>query len=433
MDIISVTDAKLKKIISRASLHGYEKEEQIVGEIIAQVRKNGDKALLQYAKQFDKADLKALSVSPQEIKTAYSKVAEEVVQALKTAKKNIEQFHQWQKPKSWQKKNKDGGIVGNRYLPLERVGIYIPGGRANYPSTVLMNAIPAKVAGVEELVMVSPPRSDGSISPAVLVAADIAGVDRIFKIGGAQAVAALAYGTKSVPRVDKITGPGNIYVTLAKKRLYGQVGIDMLAGPSEVLVVADDSGIPAYIAADLLSQAEHDPLASAILVTPSKRVADAVQKEVEKQLKNLPKRDIAGKSVAEYGAIILVKNLKEAIGVVNLIAPEHLELQVKDPDKLLPQVKHAGAIFIGNHTPEPVGDYWAGPNHTLPTSGTARWSSPLSTEDFMKKSSILSYSEQSLKKAAPGIIALTEEEALHAHGNSIQIRIPGNKVTRKKK
>ena len=398
--------------------------EETVKTIIADVRKRGDTALFELSAKFDQIDLNDVNVevSQAEIDEALAAVAPESLDALQLAADRIATYHGKQKQETWLSTDEDDVLLGQMVRPLDRVGIYIPGGKAAYPSSVLMNAIPAKVAGVAEVIMVVP-MPGGEINPHVLAAAKIAGVDRIFKLGGAQAVAALAYGTESVPRVDKITGPGNIYVATAKRLVFGQVDIDMIAGPSEILVVNDGSGSAAHIAADLLSQAEHDELASAILVTSSATMAVDVQREVETQLKQLSRKTIARQSIDDYGAIIVAESLNEAIEFSNRIAPEHLELAVDNPFEILSAIRHAGAIFMGHYTPEAAGDYLAGPNHTLPTGGTARFFSPLSLDDFVKKSSILSFSEAGLQRLGKEIIHIAELEGLEAHAKSVSIRL----------
>lgn len=398
--------------------------EETVKAIIADVRKRGDAALFELTAKFDRLELTAesLEVSDAEIDAALTEVSAESLNALQLAAERIADYHAKQKQETWISTDEADVLVGQMVRPLDRVGIYVPGGKATYPSSVLMNAVPAKVAGVEEVIMVVP-MPGGEVNPHVLAAARIAGVDRIFKLGGAQAVAALAYGTESVPRVDKITGPGNIYVATAKQLVFGQVDIDMIAGPSEILVINDGSGNAAHIAADLLSQAEHDELASSVLVTSCEKMAAAVQTEVEKQLGELSREGIARKSIDDYGAIILAQNLDEAIAFSNRIAPEHLELAVDSPFDILPQIKHAGAIFMGHHTPEAAGDYLAGPNHTLPTGGTARFFSPLSLDDFVKKSSIVSFSASGLQRLGNEIVHIAELEGLEAHAKSVSIRL----------
>ncbi len=397
--------------------------DSIVCNIIDNVVKNGDKALFEYAKQFDKAELSVLEVSDEEIKAALVRVDEYFIQTLNMAKANIEAFHSKQKREGFDIGSvADGVVLGQRVLPLERVGIYVPGGTASYPSTVLMNAIPARIAGVKEIVMVTPPCGDGSVKDEILAAAYIAGVDRIFKIGGAGAVAALAYGTESVPGVDKIVGPGNVFVATAKRMVFGKVAIDMVAGPSEILIIADNTANPKFVAADLLSQAEHDRLASAVLITDSEKLAYEVSEELEKQLKLLSRQDIARTSIENNGKIIIVKDIDEAIDLSNEYAPEHLELAVNEPFSYLDKVKHAGSIFLGHYTPEPLGDYFAGTNHTLPTSGTARFSSPLGVDDFVKRSSYIAYSKSALEQVNSRVADFAAREGLTAHANSITIR-----------
>ena len=416
-------DAEFRRIEQRAEAVPAEIEESVKA-IIADVRQRGDAALFELTAKFDRLELSAdtLEVTEEEIDTAMAAVSVAAMTALQLAAERIADYHAKQKQETWLSTDEDDVLLGQLVRPLDRVGIYVPGGKASYPSSVLMNAVPAKVAGVEEVIMVVP-MPGGEINPHVLAAARIAGVDRIFKLGGAQAVAALAYGTDSVPRVDKITGPGNIYVATAKRLVFGQVDIDMIAGPSEILVINDGSGTAAHIAADLLSQAEHDELASAVLVTSCEKMAFEVQDEVERQLQQLSRETIARQSIDDYGAIILARDLDEAIAFSNRIAPEHLELAVDNPFVLLPQIRHAGAIFMGHHTPEAAGDYLAGPNHTLPTGGTARFFSPLSLDDFVKKSSIISFSEKGLQRLGPEIVQIAELEGLEAHGKSVSIRL----------
>jgi histidinol dehydrogenase len=395
-----------------------------VREIIDAVRQNGDAALQKYTLRFDHLNLDEVNieVSAAEIATAVSKVPEDEIAALKLAAQRISTYHRRQKQETWLSTDEDDIVVGQLVRPLERVGIYVPGGKAAYPSSVLMNAIPAKVAGVKEVIMVVP-MPNGEANAHVLAAAHIAGVDRIFRVGGAQAIAALAYGTASVPRVDKITGPGNIYVATAKKMVFGQVDIDMIAGPSEILIVNDGSGNPRHLAADLLSQAEHDELASAVLVTTDDKMAIAVQAEVEVQLAQLSRHAIARQSIDNYGAVIVAEHLNQAIELCNRIATEHLELAVDNPFDLLPQIHNAGAIFMGHHTPEALGDYLAGPNHTLPTGGTARFFSPLALDDFCKKSSIISCSATGLKRLGPPTVQIAQLEGLDAHARSVSCRL----------
>ena len=394
-----------------------------VGEIIENVRKKGDRALMEYAARFDGVEISIenIRVTEKEIEEAYDRVDKKLVDVIGKAKQNIRDFHRKQKENSWFSAEKDGVILGQLYRPLETVGVYVPGGTAAYPSSVLMNVVPAKVAGVEKVVMVTPPKKDG-INPAVLVAAREAGVDEIYRVGGAQAVAALAFGTESIPRVDKIVGPGNIYVATAKRMVYGYCDIDAVAGPSEIAVVADDTANPAFVAADMLSQAEHDPMASAILVTTSEKLAEKVKEELEKQASRLSRKDVIAESLENYGAIIITESMEEAVGVINRIAPEHLELCVKEPFGLMGLVKNAGAIFLGSYASEPLGDYFAGPNHVLPTNGTARFFSPLNVGDFVKKSSIIHYTEKALREVKNDIILFAEAEGLTAHANAIRVR-----------
>ncbi len=394
-----------------------------VKEIIDNIIKNGDCALFEYTKKFDGVEFNCFSVlvSDDEIREAYDSVDDELVQALRRAGENIFFYHQKQMKTSWMDIQKDH-TVGQLVLPLQSVGVYVPGGTAAYPSTVMMNVMPAKVAGVKDIVMVSPPNKDGKLPPLTLVAAIEAGVDRIFKVGGAQAIAALAYGTETMPKVDKIVGPGNIYVALAKQEVFGQVGIDMIAGPSEVVVVADDSARADFVAADMLSQAEHDVLASAMLITDSESLASSVASELDAQLKKLPRNDIASESIDKQGVIYLVENMDRAMDMANHIAPEHLELAVSEPHSLLGKVKNAGAVFLGHYSPEPLGDYYAGPNHVLPTSGTARFFSPLGVDQFIKMTSVIDYSKAALKNAADDIDMLATAEGLAAHARSITIR-----------
>ena len=395
--------------------------EPAVTAIIADVRARGDEALFDYTARFDKAALTALEVSPAEIDEAFETVEPEFLDILREAADNIRCFHEKQVRNSFVI-NRSGVVMGQKVSPIERVGLYVPGGTAAYPSTVLMDSIPAKIAGCETIVMVTPPGKDGKVNPVILAAAKIAGVDRIFKIGGAQAVAALAYGTKSVPKVDKIVGPGNAYVAEAKKQVFGKVAIDMIAGPSEILVVADATADPRHVAADLLSQAEHDRMASAVLVTDDAEFAQAVSEELEIQIPQLPRADIARTSIDNNGKIIVADDLRKAIDISNEIAPEHLELCVDNPFDYLDDIKHAGSIFMGKHCPEALGDYFAGPNHTLPTSGTARFSSPLSVDDFVKKSQFTYFTKDALGKVAHKVAYFAEKEGLHAHAKSATIR-----------
>ena len=426
--MISILDVRGKKVKELSydffvrTQFEYEEINKSVKEILQNVKQNGDKALFEYTAKFDGVELEKLQVSQEEIEDAYNEIDGELRSALIKAEKNIRKFHEKQKHNSFIDNDKSGVIVGQIVRAIEKVGIYVPGGTAAYPSTVLMNAVPAKIAGVEEIVMVTPPMKNGKINPVILAAARVAGVDKIFKIGGAQSVAALSYGTESVPNVYKIVGPGNIYVAMAKKMVYGEVDIDMVAGPSEILVVADETANSRYVAADLLSQAEHDRLASSILVTTSEDVAKDVQKELERQLELLSRNEIAKESIENYGKIILVDDIDSALVISNTIAPEHLELMVENPFEIVNKVKNAGAIFMGKYSPEPLGDYFAGPNHTLPTSGTAKFSSPLSLDDFVKKSSLIYYSREALKEVKDDIVCIAENEGLDAHANTLKIR-----------
>lgn len=414
----------IEKILKRKN-ENWEKTRELVLKIIDKVKILGDEALCQYTANFDGVSLarEQLKVTPEEIRNAYKSTDDEYLSALRLAIENINRFHSKQLKTSWFEPESDGTIMGQLILPLERVGIYVPGGTATYPSSVLMNTIPAIVAGVKEIAMVTPPNSHGQISPYTLVAAAEAGVSEIYKVGGAHAIAALAMGTKTIPKVDKITGPGNIYVTLAKQLVYGLVDIDMLAGPSEILVVADEQANPRFVAADMLSQAEHDELASAVLITNSPLLAKAVAKELYVQLGKLPRKETARTSLINYGALIVTSTLDEAINLANHFAPEHLELMVSEPYRLLGKIKHAGAVFLGAYSPEPVGDYLAGPNHILPTSGTARFFSSLNVDSFLKKTSVISYSQQALECTGPSIIKLAKVEGLEAHAKAVQIRL----------
>ncbi|MDJ1173499.1 histidinol dehydrogenase [Roseofilum capinflatum] len=420
----SEAEAELRRICDRTFDEEMVHKEATVQQVLQTVRRNGDGALLDYTEEFDgqRLEVSQLRVSALELEAAYQQVDKPLLDAIELASRQIEAFHRQRTPKSWVHFAHDEVVLGKHYTPVDRAGIYIPGGRAAYPSTVLMNAIPAKVAGVPRIVMCTPPGSNKGISPAVLVAAQLAGVNEIYRVGGAQAIAALAYGTATVPKVDLITGPGNIYVTLAKKMVYGVVGIDSLAGPSEVLVIADSEANPVHVATDLLAQAEHDPMAAAILITTDRTLARAVAAEVEQQLINHPRQILTEKAIAHYGLIVVVDSLDEAVELSNLFAPEHLELEVAEPWDLLPQIRHAGAIFLGYSTPEAVGDYLAGPNHTLPTSGAARYASALGVETFMKHSSLIQYSPTALKKMASAIMTLADAEGLPSHAHSVRVR-----------
>ena len=396
--------------------------EAVVAEIIGNVRANGDRALLAYCEKFDKCKLDTLQVSQAEIQEAFDSVSPEFIEILKKAAANIRKFHEKQVRNSFILTDTPGVVIGQKVTPVDKAGLYVPGGTAAYPSTVLMDAIPAKIAGVKEMVMVSPPTKEGKINPVILAAAKIAGVDKIFKVGGAQAVAALAYGTESIPKVDKIVGPGNAFVAEAKKQVFGLVSIDMIAGPSEILIVADGASNPRHLAADLLSQAEHDKLASAVLVTDSADLAKAVQAELEVQIPQLERSDIARASIDDNGKIILAENLMQAIEIANEIAPEHLELCVDNPFDYLDQVRHAGSIFLGRNCPEALGDYFAGPNHTLPTSGAVKFASPLSVDDFVKKTQFTYYTRDALKQVAEDVSYFAKAEGLTAHAKSAVIR-----------
>ena len=396
--------------------------EGIVTEIIDNVKKNKDKALFEYCKKFDKANLSSLVVSEEEINEAVSSVEPEFLEILQRAAANIKKFHEKQKRNSFIINDEKGVIIGQKIIPVDRAGLYVPGGTAAYPSTVLMDSIPAKLAGVREVVIVTPPNAEGKINPVILAAASVAGVDRIFKVGGAQAIAALAYGTETIPKVDKIVGPGNAFVAEAKKQVFGKVSIDMIAGPSEILIVADSKTDPAYAAADLLSQAEHDKLASAVLVTDSEDLAEAVSAELERQIPLLERAEIARASIDDNGKIIVADTLEKAIEIANEIAPEHLELCVDEPFDYLDSIRHAGSIFMGRNCPEALGDYFAGPNHTLPTSGTAKFSSPLSVDDFVKKTQYTYYTKEALSKVAADVAYFANKEGLTAHAKSAVIR-----------
>jgi histidinol dehydrogenase len=418
---------KIERVTKNVSLRrtiesGTEEQRRAVLEIIADVRARGDEALKAYTEKFDQVRLASLRVTEKEMEQAYQQVSAEMLAIIREAAANIRDYHERQRRESWITTKEDGAILGQKITPLDAVGLYVPGGTAAYPSSVLMNVIPAQVAGVKRIVIVSPPNKDGTLPAGVLVAANELGVNEIYKVGGAQAIAALAYGTETIRPVDKIFGPGNIYVALAKREVFGQVAIDMIAGPSEIVVLADETANANEIAADLLSQAEHDERASAILVTPSMKLALAVASEVEKQLETLPRKAIAAASLENYGAIYVTETLAEAVEVVNELAPEHLEVMTAEPMQLLGQIRHAGAIFLGRFSSEPVGDYFAGPNHVLPTNGTARFSSGLSVDEFVKKSSIIVYSETALKKNAEKIAAFARLEGLEAHARAVEER-----------
>lgn len=413
----------LEDLLQRSPNH-YGQYESAVAEIIETVKKGGDEALFSYTEKFDhcKMDAAHIRVTREEIDEAYQKVDADFVEVMKKSAANIRVFHEKQLRNSWFDPKPDGTILGMKILPIAIAGVYVPGGKAAYPSSVLMNVLPAKVAGVERIIMTTPPGADGKVNPGTLVAAHIAGVDEIYKVGGAQAIAAMAFGTQSIPKVDKITGPGNIFVALAKKACFGYVSIDSIAGPSEILVIADETANPRYVAADLLSQAEHDELASAILITTSKTLADQVSIEVDRLVANLSRREIIEKSLNNYGYILLVDSLDEAADTANEIASEHLEILTKDPFAMMTKIRNAGAIFLGEYSSEPLGDYFAGPNHVLPTNGTARFFSPLNVDDFLKKTSIISYSRPALEKIHQDIECFAENEGLTAHANSIRVR-----------
>ncbi len=428
MKIINAEDKEslFEEVLNRSQFE-LNNVNKSVENIIDKVVEEGDRALIDFTLQFDKVLIDKLEVSKEEIDKAYNSLDKNLIESLEACHQSIKEFHQKQKQKSFIDNEKDGVIVGQIVNPIEKVGIYVPGGTAPLPSTVLMNAVPAKVAGVKEIIMTTPPSKDGSVDKTILAAAKIAGVDRVFKVGGAQAIAALAKGTESIPKVYKIVGPGNIYVAMAKKMVFGEVDIDMIAGPSEVLVIADKKANARYIAADLLSQAEHDTLACSILVTDSEDIAREVGVEVEKQLEVLSRSEIAKESIKNYGRIVVTKDIEEAIVLANEIAPEHLELALESPFDYVNKIKNAGAIFMGEYSPEPLGDYFAGPNHTLPTSGTAKFASPLSVDDFIKKSSLIYYTKDALRKVKNHVINVAESEGLTAHANSIKVRFEGEK------
>lgn len=427
MRIVKLTDETKNNILEdllKRSPNSYGKFEAAVNDILLNVRTNKDEALFKYTKDFDKADINAsnIVVTKEEIEEAYTKVDPALVDVIRKSLKNIKEYHEKQKQYSWFDSKPDGTILGQKVTPLARAGVYVPGGKAAYPSSVLMNVVPAKVAGVEQIIMCTPPDHEGKVYPTTLVAANEAGVDVVYKAGGAQAIAAMAYGTESIPKVDKICGPGNIYVALAKKAVFGYVSIDSVAGPSEILVIADETANPRYVAADLLSQAEHDEMASAILITTSSELANKVSAEIDGFLKELSRSEIISKSLDNYGYILLVDDINEAVSVANDIASEHLEIVTKDPFNVMTKIKNAGAIFLGEYSSEPLGDYFAGPNHVLPTNGTAKFFSALSVDDFIKKSSIISYSRESLEAIHNDIENFASAEHLTAHANSIKVR-----------
>lgn len=427
MRIVALTEDTKQNVMNdllKRSPNNYSQYESTVNEIIENVKANKDKAVFEYTKKFDKFELNEenIKVTREEIDEAYTKMDARLVEVIRKAAENIKVFHMKQLRNSWFDAKEDGTILGMKITPIEKAGVYVPGGKAAYPSSVLMNVIPAKVAGVKEIIMTTPPGADGKVNPGTLVAADIAGVDTIYKVGGAQAIAALAYGTETIPKVDKITGPGNIFVALAKKAVYGYVSIDSIAGPSEILVLADETANPRYVAADMLSQAEHDELASAILITTSKELAEKVSEEVDKFTAELSRTEIIQKSLDNYGYILLAESMEQAIETTNEIASEHLEILTKNPFDVMTKIRNAGAIFLGEYSSEPLGDYFAGPNHILPTNGTAKFFSPVNVDDFIKKSSIISYSREALEKLHKDIELFAESEGLTAHANSIKVR-----------
>ncbi len=420
-------EIELERILNR-EIQSYTEYEATVRDILASVIKDGDAAVLSYSRKFDCATLQSLEVTPEEISAALKNIDPSFMETLREAKANIEFFHRHQLRENFELKKENGIILGQKFTPVKRAGIYVPGGTAAYPSTVLMNAIPAKIAGVKEIIMTTPADKNGRIKDEILAAAHLCGVNKIFKCGGAQAIAAMAYGTKSIPAVDKIVGPGNIFVALAKRLVFGKVSIDMIAGPSEILVIADETANPAFVAADLLSQAEHDRLAAAVLITDSPTLAQEVSRRIEVQLPLLPRADIARESIDKAGKIIITTSIERAVALSNAIAPEHLELCVDDPFALLPSVENAGSIFLGKNSPEPLGDYFAGPNHTLPTGGSAKFSSPLSVDDFIKKSSYLYYTKEALRASKDKIADFAHREGLDAHAKSVLIRFEDEPV-----
>ncbi len=432
MRIVNLTKEATENILEnllKRSPNNYGDFEGSVAEIVANVRKNKDEAIFEYSKKFDGADINAdnILVTEEEIKEAYEKVDETLLNVMRKALVNIRSYHEKQKQNSWIATEDNGAILGQKVTPLQRVGVYVPGGKAVYPSSVLMNIVPAKVAGVDELIMTTPPGRDGKVNPSTLVAAKEAGADKIYKVGGAQAIAALAFGTESIPKVDKIVGPGNIYVALAKKAVFGYVSIDSIAGPSEILVLADETANARYVAADLLSQAEHDEMASAILVTTSQKLAEEVSKEVDGFVAELSRKEIIQKSLDQFGYILVADDMETAIATANEIAPEHLEIITVNPFETMTKIRNAGAIFLGEYSSEPLGDYFAGPNHVLPTNGTAKFFSPLGVDAFVKKSSIISYSREALQPIYRDIVQFAECEQLTAHANSIRVRFEDKK------
>lgn len=430
MNVINLTEESIQGLLTdllKRSPNNYPEYEGTVNEIIEAVREKGDEALFSYTEKFDHCALSpdTIQVTREEIDEAYTKLDEEFIRVMRQSAENIRVYHEKQLRMSWFDYKPDGTILGQKITPISRAGVYVPGGKAAYPSSVLMNVVPAKVAGVPKILMCTPPGKDGKVNPGTLVAADIAGVDKVYKAGGAQAVAAMAFGTASIPKVDKITGPGNIFVALAKKAVYGFVSIDSIAGPSEILVLADETATPRYVAADLLSQAEHDELASAILITTSRELAEQVQVEINGFVKKLSRSEIIGKSLDLYGYILIAENMDAAIAAANAVASEHLEILTKNPFDTMTRIKNAGAIFLGEYSSEPLGDYYAGPNHILPTNGTAKFFSPLNVDDFIKKTSIISYSQSALEKVHNDIELFAKNEGLTAHANSIAVRFEG--------
>jgi histidinol dehydrogenase len=420
----SNTMKNLQENLLKRSPGQYQDYEQKVLEILEKVREKGDEAVFSYTEQFDKVKLNSgnVLVKEEEIFRAYEDISKELLMVMRRALVNIRNFHQKQKQNSWFDTKENGSIVGQRATPLQRVGVYVPGGKASYPSSVLMNVVPAKIAGVAEVIMVTPPNGEGKIDSSVLVAAKEAGVNKIYKVGGAQGIGALAYGTETIPKVDKIIGPGNIYVALAKKAVYGHVSIDSIAGPSEILILADEGANPVYVAADLLSQAEHDELASSILITTCEDLVDKVNQQIEIFLKELSRSEIIKKSLDNYGYILIAKDMEQAIEAANEIASEHLEIMTKNPFEVMTKIRNAGAIFLGDYSPEPIGDYYAGPNHVLPTNGTAKFFSPLAVDDFIKKTSIIAYSKEALLEVSSDVDKFARMEQLTAHANSIKVR-----------
>lgn len=417
--------SNIDKILNRIEDEN-NKVEIAVKDIIERVKKDGDAALIFYTKEYDKVELSQLKVSEEEIEEAFKQTEPDFIKVLEEAKENITQFHKCQVQETWKKEFSSGIILGQKITPIPRVGLYVPGGKAGYPSTVLMDAIPAMVAGVNSIALITPPNAEGKVSPDILTAARVAGITEIYKVGGAQGIAALAYGTETISPVNKIVGPGNIFVATAKKQVFGKVDIDMIAGPSEICIIADSSNHPSFIAADMLSQAEHDEMASSLLITTDESLGDKVSLEVERQLESLPRKEIIKQSIENNGKIFVVETLEDAIELSNIIAPEHLEIMVDEPFNYLESIKNAGAIFLGEYTPEPVGDYFAGPNHTLPTSGTAKFSSPLGVYDFVKKSSIISYEKKSLENIKNQVIQFAQREGFDAHANTVKIRFEEN-------